>query len=95
MTKETPARKKGRTTGTKGITPEEIEKFLEGCDFPCGQERLIGYLEQQEAPEHVVREVQGIPDREYHGAHEVVDAVSSQATSPRGASGAWVVGGRE
>lgn len=79
MTKETPTRKQTATTGGGRTSPEDIERILEGCEFPCGRRELVRHARERAAPEDMVRALQEIPNRQYEGADEVVEAFTGHA----------------
>jgi hypothetical protein len=70
------------TVGTPpGMTPADVEnrsafaKLLAGVRYPATPERLSAHVADEGAPELAVRTLAGLPDQEYAGLPEVMDAL--------------------
>lgn len=64
--------------------PIQIQKFLEGVDYPADKEALLRAAEQHQADENVLNALRGLPERSYAKPTEVSEAVSD---SPTGGGG--------
>lgn len=71
----------GQTGRGKSPEPQEIESYLEGCEFPCGRQEIVDHLKEQGAPDNMVRRFRELPDGEYQDSDEVVEAFTGQTTT--------------
>lgn len=60
---------------TKSVSPAQIEKYLQGVDFPCMKQELIDQAEYNNAPEEIIQHLERLPDREYKNAGEVTKSM--------------------
>lgn len=49
------------------VNPVQVQKFLEGLDYPATKEQIISHAKEHGADDNVVETLEQIPDREYEG----------------------------
>lgn len=57
------------------VNPTQVQKFLEGVDYPASKEALIQHAEQQGADENVLETLKRLPDQDYETPAEVNEAL--------------------
>ena len=60
-------------SGGEKPNPSQIQKFLGGMDYPAGRQEILDRARENDAPEDVLRTLEGLPDREYEGPTGVID----------------------
>jgi len=62
----------------KGVkaSPIEVEKFLQGIDFPASKQDLIQHAEDNNAPHRVIEVLNQMPDEEYGNAADVAKGIA-------------------
>ncbi|HEV7931751.1 MAG TPA: DUF2795 domain-containing protein [Actinomadura sp.] len=48
-------------------TPPEVQRYLDGVDFPANRDQLMEHAQRQGAPQEVIEALKRIPNREYEG----------------------------
>ena len=56
-------------------SPAEVEKFLNGIDFPVSKQDLIQHAEDNGAPAEVLGVLDSMPDKQYGSAADVVKGI--------------------
>ena len=62
------------------ITPDYVEKFLAGLDYPAGKEAIVTFGERQGADGTVMNALRDLPDRQYGSPDEVRAALTQLST---------------
>lgn len=57
------------------VNPVQIQKFLEGMNYPASKEQIIQYAEQQGADEDIIEILQKLPGEEYETPADVSGAI--------------------
>jgi hypothetical protein len=52
-------------------TPVEVQRYLEGIDYPASKEKLIQTAQDNDASQDVFETLNNLPDREYESPTEV------------------------
>lgn len=60
--------------------PIQIQKFLEGVDYPADKDALLRAAEEHNADENVLSALRGLPSRSYAKPTEVSEAVSDSGS---------------
>jgi hypothetical protein len=47
------------------VTITEVQKYIEGIDFPVGKTQLLDHARQNEAPDEILEFMQEFPSRQY------------------------------
>ncbi|WP_081998485.1 DUF2795 domain-containing protein [Sinomonas humi] len=71
---------------TDTVNPIQIQKFLQGVDYPADKQALVSAAKDNGADSNVVRAVEGIPDRTYEKPTEVSEAIVEAGRHPEGGS---------
>jgi hypothetical protein len=53
--------------------PTQIQKFLGGMDYPADKNQVIEHAKGQNAPEDIIRMLQGLAERKYEGPTGIID----------------------
>lgn len=62
--------------GKKGfVNPIQVQKFLEGVDYPASKEDLIKYAKEQGADENVIATLQAMPGDMFATPVDVSEAI--------------------
>jgi hypothetical protein len=61
--------------GQQVANPVQVQKFLKGIDYPCGQRELIATARQQGADENVLATLERLPDQSYNSPNDVAEAI--------------------
>lgn len=69
---------------TDTVNPIQIQKFLQGVDYPADKAALVSAAKDNGADSNVVRAVEGIPDRTYERPTEVSEAIVEAGRHPEG-----------
>jgi hypothetical protein len=72
---------------TDTVNPIQIQKFLQGVDYPADKAALVSAAKDNGADANVVRAVEGIPDRTYQKPTEVSEAIVEAGRHPEGSRG--------
>ncbi|MGT2463276.1 DUF2795 domain-containing protein [Sinomonas atrocyanea] len=67
---------------TDSANPIQIQKFLEGVDYPAEKDALVARAKQEGADSNVLRSLDAIPDRSYAKPTEVSQAISEVGNHP-------------
>lgn len=54
------------------VTNEEVLRYLNTLDFPIDKEEIVRQVEQQGAPEPVLKALRALPPLDYRNKNEVV-----------------------
>lgn len=65
---------KGINESNKNVSPAEVQKYLHGISYPAQKEDLIESARDAGAPREVVNMIKNMPDEEYGGPQEVMNA---------------------
>ncbi|MDP3795514.1 MAG: DUF2795 domain-containing protein [bacterium] len=49
------------------VNPVQIQRFLEGLDYPATKDEIIEHARAEGADDNVIATLEQIPDREYEG----------------------------
>lgn len=52
-------------------SPIEVQKSLKDIDYPAHKKDLIQHAKKHGASEHVLADLQSLPEKEYHSASDV------------------------
>ena len=56
--------------------PAQVDKYLQGIEFPARKEELVGKLERNGVPGPIVGQLRKrLPEREYNGPQDVLKAL--------------------
>jgi hypothetical protein len=72
---------------TDTVNPIQIQKFLQGVDYPADKSALVSAAKDNGADSNVVRAVEGIPDRTYQKPTEVSEAIVEAGRHPESHGG--------
>ncbi|WP_138415425.1 DUF2795 domain-containing protein [Sinomonas gamaensis] len=67
---------------TDTVNPIQIQKFLQGVDYPADKAALVSAAKDNGADSNVVRAVEGIPERTYEKPTEVSEAIVEAGRHP-------------
>jgi hypothetical protein len=67
---------------TDSANPIQIQKFLEGVDYPADKGSLVDTAKKEGADSNVLRALEAIPDRSYAQPTEVSQAISEAGNHP-------------
>lgn len=56
-------------------SPAEVERFLNGIDFPASKQDPIQHAENNNAAEHVMEALNSMPDKQYASAADVAKGI--------------------
>ncbi|HEY8533846.1 MAG TPA: DUF2795 domain-containing protein [Micromonospora sp.] len=59
------------------VTNEEVLRYLKSLDFPLDKEEIVRQVEQQGAPESVVKALRALPPMDYRNKTEVVRSAAT------------------
>ena len=59
---------------TTKTTPFAVDTFLKDIDFPCTKDDLLSHAKQKNAPDSVIKTIQGMPNEEFSSADDVMKA---------------------
>lgn len=57
------------------VNPIEVQKHLKGANYPASREELVQVAEGNGAPGDVVEALRGLPEQEYDGPDDVMEAL--------------------
>jgi hypothetical protein len=60
---------------THSANPIQIQKFLEGVDYPADRAALLAAAHEHQADDNVLRAIEAVPDRTYAMPTEVSQAI--------------------
>ena len=63
------------------INPDEVNRYLEGVDYPASKEDLASAAEDNGAPEELVERLRTLGRPDFSGPDEVVKELASSPTS--------------
>jgi len=59
-------------------TMPDVQSYLTGLDFPASKQTIISYAKDKKAPHEVVTALNGISDRDYMDADDVMKEMESK-----------------
>ncbi|SDY23301.1 Protein of unknown function [Micromonospora pattaloongensis] len=59
------------------VTNEEVLRYLKTLDFPMDKWELVRQVEQQGAPQHVLKALRALPPLDYRNKNEVVRSAAT------------------
>lgn len=62
------------TRGVGGESPANVQKYLQGIDFPTDKEGLVQQAKRNDAPSEVVNVIEDLPSQEFGGPQDVMEA---------------------
>lgn len=62
------------TRGVGGESAANVQKYLEGVDYPTDKQGLVQKARQNDAPPEVVSAIEDLPAEEYGGPQDVMKA---------------------
>lgn len=62
------------TRGVGGHSPANIQKHLRGVDYPADRDQLLQVARRNDAPAEVLEEIRNMPEQEYGGPQDVMNA---------------------
>lgn len=63
--------KESTQRGQGKVSAAEIEKYIDGVDFPCQKNGLIQQAQSNHAPQEVMDVLKNTPDKEYSSAADL------------------------
>ncbi|WP_166255784.1 DUF2795 domain-containing protein [Marinobacter salicampi] len=60
------------TRGVGGESPANVQKYLEGADYPADKQGLMQKAKQNDAPSEVIGAIEDLPSKEYGGPQDVM-----------------------
>lgn len=57
-----------------GFNPADIQKYVQGVDWPIGKDDLVAVLQQNGAPSQIVDKVRGSDQSQFNGPQDVATA---------------------
>lgn len=57
--------------------PIQVEKFLEGLDYPASKDEIIEHAKNQGADEDILGTLQQLPERDYEGPVGISEEIES------------------
>jgi hypothetical protein len=57
------------------VNPIEVQKHLKGMDYPASRDELVQAAEGNGAPDDIVEALRGMPEQEYDGPDDVMEAL--------------------
>jgi hypothetical protein len=57
------------------VSPAEVEKYLQGVDYPAKKQDLVKRAEQKSAPKEVVETLKKVPDETFQKPTDVAKAI--------------------
>lgn len=64
------------------ITSMEVEKYLDGVDYPASKEALLQCVKRNDAPEEIQETIDQLPEREYADHVDVDNAIDGGIFGP-------------
>ena len=61
------------------FNPIEMQKYLKGMDYPASKDDLVAKAQENDAPDEVVQQLQGMSKDSFDGPNAVVQAVSQSS----------------
>ncbi len=58
-------------------SPAAIEKYLHGVDFPAEKNQLLQHAKKNQAPESVLKSIDGLPSKTYNSPIDISKAMGS------------------
>ena len=72
---DTPKRSSGQQA-TPRVNPVQVQKFLDGVDYPVGKTDLVEQARRNRADRNVLSALEGLPERQDKGPTEVSEALA-------------------
>ncbi len=57
------------------MNPIEVQKALKGVDYPTDRNSLLSTAERNGAADDVLEDLRGLPEQEYSGPDDVMEAL--------------------
>ena len=54
-----------------GIGAAELQRYLQGMDYPASRSQLLAQAKQQDAPQDVLEAIELFPEQQYNSAVQV------------------------
>lgn len=55
------------------FNPDDVAQYLEGVDYPASKEEVISAAEGNDAPEAMIRVLEGLSRPEYFGPEQIAE----------------------
>ncbi len=55
------------------FNPDDVAQYLEGVDYPASKEEVISAAEGNDAPEAMIRVLEGLSRPEYSGPEQIAE----------------------
>jgi hypothetical protein len=65
----------GQPGGIPHVNPVQVQKFLEGVDYPASKQDLIKVAQDHGAAENVLKMLQNLPDQTFETPADVSQAI--------------------
>ena len=62
------------TRGVGGESPANVQKYLNGVDYPADKKALVQQAKKNDAPQEVIDTIEGFKDDEFGGPQDVMKA---------------------
>ncbi|MAL97323.1 DUF2795 domain-containing protein [Hydrocarboniclastica marina] len=62
------------TRGVGGESPANLQKYLNGVDYPASRQALAKRAKDNDAPDEVVEAIENLPSDEFGGPQDVMKA---------------------
>lgn len=69
--------------GVGGHSPANVQKYLKGQEYPAQKEDLLKTAKHNQAPDEVIREIEGLPAGEFHGPQDVMKGYGEEERRKR------------
>ncbi len=69
------SKRKTKAEDTVVVNPVQVQKFLDGIDYPATKDELVGYAVKKGADENVRETLQSIANRRYKNPKQVSEAI--------------------
>ena len=60
------------------VNPIDVQKHLKGADYPASRDELVQTAERNDAPEEIVDALHDLPEQEYDGPDDVMEALGGR-----------------
>ncbi len=60
------------TRGVGGNSPANVQKFLQGVDYPANKQQLVEKARDNDAPDEVMQTIRKLPEQDYGGPQDVM-----------------------
>lgn len=64
----------------------DVERFVRDANYPANKRELVDYARRQNAPEDVVRALDGLPDQRFNSSMEVSRSMGEESHGRMGSS---------